>query len=221
MANTFGVTTADPFGIASADFVLVGLTQDTGYTAAVADDARGEYVAASQKSVNGVTRVTATYKSVISTGNVTLTPTAGSATYAIDSVTINLAKGAHSTGTVTGHIHGEGGHNDSERQITIPAFPGFGASAFGLTTGVTDANIQSATYTVTIGHTDDQKADGDHLIGTSHGEKHTVTIESVEDSITPAAPSGWVLTGGGGVEGNQAHKRGTVSAEKYVGYSYS
>ena len=44
---------------------------------------------------------------------------------------------------------------------------------------------------------------------------------AAKDTITPAAPSGWVLTGGGGAEGSNTHKRGSVSAEKYVGYSYS
>ena len=221
--HTFGVTGSDPFGIATADFVLKGISPNISYNPVIADDGVGEYVAASQKSVGGKQTIGATYGSVIITAVAAIEITAGSAAAAaLESVTVSTSKGAHATGSATGHSHVGGtnsNHNDTERTLTIPSFAGFGASNFGLTLGVPEASLQSSSYTIELGHTDDDDKDGNFLAGTCHGEKHTATFEAVDETAW-STPSGWVLQektpDASSIESNTGHMRRRATFVKYI-----
>lgn len=226
--HTFGVTSADPFGIATASFALMGITPVISLDPVIADDARGEFVAASQKSVNAVNRIGTTYKSQVLTAIASITATAGAADpTALESVTVTTTKGVHATGSASGHLHVGGtnsDHNASSRTVTIPEFAGFGASAFGLSIGVPEASLQSSSYTIEIGHTDDQDNGGNFLCGTSHGEKHTATFEAVDETDW-TIPSGWIasenMPDGESIEANNAHMRRRFTIVKHVGFTYS
>lgn len=221
--HTFGVTGSDPFGIATADFVLKGIAPSETYTPVIADDGIGEYVSASQKSVGGKTTISATYGSIIITAVAALEITAGSAAAAaLESVTVSTNKGTHATGTARGHYHVGGtnsNHNDTTRTLTIPSFAGFGASAFGLTLGVPEASLQSSSYTIELGHTDEDDKDGNFLAGTCHGEKHTATFEAVDETAW-STPLGWVLADktpdASNVESNSGHMRRRATFVKYI-----
>lgn len=221
--HTFGVTGSDPFGIATADFVLKGISPSIAYTAAIADDTVGEYVSASQKSVGGKQTIGATYGSVSISAISAIEITAGSAAAnALESVTVSTSKGAHATGSASGHSHVGGtntDHNDTERTLTIPSFAGFGASAFGLTLGVPEASLQSSSYTIELGHTDVDNNLGNFLAGACHGEKHTVTFEAVDETAW-STPEGWTLQektpDASSIESNNGFMSRRASFVKYV-----
>lgn len=224
MTHTFGVTSSDPFGIATEHFILKGLSPSIEYNTPIADDAAGEYVSASQKSVGGKQSIAATYGSVVITevGAIEIATAGEAAAVALESVTISTSKGNHATGSASGHSHIDGtgtNHNGTTRIITIPTFAGFGASLFGLSVGVPESSIQSSSYTVELGHTDDDDKDGNFLCGTCHGEKHTATFEAVDETAW-TVPEGWVLASktpdSSSIEVNNAHMRRVASFVKFV-----
>ena len=140
---------------------------------------------------------------------------------ALDSVTINTAKGQKATVNIAGHIHDQSpssntivGHDTRTRATTIPAFPGFGASAFGLSVGVAEASLQSGTYSLQFEHVDEQAADGNQLCGITHGVKHTVTLEAVEDTAW-TVPQGWTEESDGHNQANTAYRRRTLTISKW------
>ena len=225
MADThpFGVTASDPYGVASAELKLISLGRGTTSNSAAADDEMGEYAPASQVSFGKRQALPAVYKAQVKTNVSALELTVGGAlTIAVESIKVLTAKGQHSTVEVNGHKHlgGTGSsHNDHARTVAIPAFKGFGASAFGLAVGVPPASLQSGSYEVQFGHADDDDADGNFLCGTTHGEKHVASFEAVDETDW-SIPAGWVEeTGQPNGESNQAnntHGRRQLTIVKFV-----
>jgi len=225
MADThpFGVTASDPYGLADSDLALVSLGRGTSSSTDAADDAAGEYVPDSQIAFGKKQSLSAGYKAQIS-GSISgkTVEVGGGVAVAVESIVINTAKGARATVQISGHKHlgGTGtNHNDHARTVVLPAFNGFGASAFGLTLGVPAASLQSSSYSIAIGHTDDDDADGNFLCGTSHGEKHTASYEAV-DETNWSIPSGWIeeagQPNGESDQANNAHGRRKLTIVKYV-----
>lgn len=222
-AHPFGVTAADPYGLADEDLALVSLGRGTSSSSDAADDSNGEYAAASQISFGKKQSLPANYKAQVSAAISGKTLTVGAAQpVAAESITINTTKGARATVAINGHKHigGTGtNHNDNARTIALPSFNGFGASAFGLTLGVPAASLQSGTYAIAIGHLDDDDSDGNFLCGTCHGEKHTASFEAVDETAW-TIPDGWVEEGGQpdaeSDQANSAHGRRKLTIVKYV-----
>lgn len=225
MADThpFGVTASDPYGLADDDLALVSLGRGTSSSTDAADDSAGEYAPASQVSFGKKQSLQANYKAQI-TGSISgKSLTVGAAEpVAAESITINTAKGTRATVAINGHKHigGTGtNHNANGRSIDLPAFNGFGASAFGLTLGVPASSLQSGTYVITIGHTDDDDASGNFLCGTSHGEKHTASFEAVDETAW-TIPDGWGeeagQPNGESDQANNAHGKRRLTIVKYV-----
>ena len=220
--HTFGVTSSDPFGVATTDFILVGLAPTNSLNVAIADNATGEYVTASQKSYGERRGLAASYKAVVITAIADIEIAAGAGTAAaLESVSISTAKGTHATGSAKGHEHVGGtnaNHNTRARTVTIPGFSGFGSSLFGLSVGVPAASIQSATYTVELGHTDAEDKNGNFLAGIEHGEKHTVSFDAI-DETTWTVPEGWVASEKtNGIESNNQFVGCKLTLSKYVDY---
>ena len=217
MSHQFGVASADPFGIADSNLALVSVEEITSQENDAADDGVGEFVPASQIAFGAIKNIRANYKAQVN-GTIECLPTIGGATNALLSVEVNTAKGARTTVAASGHAHTGGtgsAHEDSGREVTIPEFAGFGASAFGLTLGPSAAELQSGRYRVEILHEDDDDKDGNFLCGSSYAEKHTATFEAVSD--TPfAAPAGWLRVDSGPQEANRAHLRQTMTIVKYI-----
>ena len=225
MADThpFGVTASDPYGLADSDLKLVSLGRGTSSSTDAADDEAGEYAPASQIAFGKKQSLPANYKAQIS-GSISgkTVEVGGDDAVAAESITITTAKGARATVAIAGHKHigGTGTvHNDHARTIALPTFKGFGASAFGLTLGVPAASLQSGTYAIAIGHTDDDDADGNWLCGTSHGEKHTASFEAV-DETNWSIPEGWIeeagQPNGESDQSNAGHGRRKLTIVKYV-----
>ncbi|MBQ7252636.1 MAG: hypothetical protein IJS32_08560 [Kiritimatiellae bacterium] len=225
-APAFGVSASDPFGIADASLVLSELQQSTAYTTAIANAGDGEFIPGSQKGlINGQTSLSATYRSATVGTIPARSLTAGGASpSALTGLSISTQAGQHATVSASGHAHVAGtgtNHNARLRAIELPAFDGFGASDFGLGIGVTPAYLQSGTFTVEIGHTDEVDKDGNFLCGTSHSCKYTAEFEAVDDSVAWTCPSGWVIAAsdapGAGRQSSSTHPRRTFRIEKHEG----
>ena len=222
-AHPFGVTAADPYGLADTDLALVSLGRGTSSSSDAADDSNGEYVPASQIAFGKKQSLPANYKAQISGAIIGKTMTVGAAAaVAAESITINTTKGVRATVAIAGHKHigGTGtNHNANGRTVSLPSFNGFGASAFGLSLGVPAASLQSGSYAIAIGHTDDYDADGNFLCGTCHGEKHTATFEAVDETAW-TIPEGWVEEGGQpdgeNDQANNSHGKRKLTIVKYV-----
>ena len=162
--HPFGVTAADPYGLADNDLALISLGRGTTSTTDAADNGLGEYAPASQVSFGKKQSLPATYKAQIIGAIAGKSLTAGGAdAIAVERITINTAKGARATVAIAGHKHigGTGtAHNALARTVSLPSFNGFGTSTFGLSVGVPEASLQSATYDVAINHFDDDDGFG-------------------------------------------------------------
>ena len=221
--HTFGVTAADPYGLADADLALVALPRGTTSSTDCADNGLGEYAPASQTSFGKKQSLNATYKAQITGAISGKTLTAGGATaIAAERITINTTKGARATVQIAGHKHigGTGSaHNALGRTVTLPSFNGFGTSLFGLAVGVPAASVQSASYDVSLGHFDDDDGAGNFLCGSVAGEKHTASFEAV-DETNWIIPSGWVEEAGNpdgeSDQSNAGHGRRKLTIAKYV-----
>jgi len=225
--HTFGVVSADPLGIATEDFILVGTSPVVSLGVAIAEDGLGEFVAASQKTYGAKKAISNSYKSVSIGAIAAIEAAVGEAAeVAVETISISTAKGAHATGSASGHSHIGGtnsDHNDSERTVTVPSFAGFGASDFGLVgLLVPAASLQSATYTIEIGHTDADNNVGNFLAGQCHGEKHTATFEAIDETDW-GIPAGWVaaenMPTGESIEGNKQFHSRRLTIVKHVGYA--
>lgn len=225
MADThpFGVTAADPYGFADENFSLENLGRGTASSSAAARSSLGEYAPASQVSFGKKQSISASYEAQ-TTGAVAANPinVGGDDAVAAESITISTAKGAHAHVQITGHKHigGTGTvHNDNERVIALPTFNGYGASDFGLSLGAPASSLQSGTYTIAIGHTDDEDSNGNFLCGTCHGEKHTASFEAVDETAW-TVPVGWVEEAGQldgeSDQSNSGHGRRRLTIVKYV-----
>ena len=225
MADThpFGVTASDPYGLSDSDIKFISLGRGTSSSTDAADDENGEYAPASQISFGKKQSLPANYKAQIS-GAISgkSVTTGGDDAVAAESITIATTKGARATVAISGHKHigGTGTvHNDKGRTIALPSFNGFGASAFGLSLGVPAASLQSGTYAIALGHTDDDDADGNFLCGTTHGEKHTASFEAVDETAW-TVPEGWIEEAGQpdgeSDQANNAHGRRRLTIVKYV-----
>ena len=222
-AHPFGVTAADPYGLADADLALISLGRGTTASTDAADDGLGEYAPASQVSFGKKQAIPATYKAQI-TGAVsgkTLT-VGGAAAVAVERITINTAKGARATVAIAGHKHigGTGTvHNDHARTVSLPSFNGFGTSTFGLSLGVPASSLQSASYDVAFNHFDDDDGTGNFLCGSVVGEKHTASFEAVDETAW-TIPNGWVEEAGQpdgeSDQSNAGHGRRKLTIVKYV-----
>ena len=195
---TFGAPATDPLGIAVANFALIDAPRRSTLSSDTAKDGMGEYVPATDIAFGQKETINCSYEAQVNGAVGVLTATVGSQdAIAIDSISIQTTKGARATGSATGHQHigGTGtAHNDSERTVTLLAFNGFGASTFGLTIGVPSTSLQSASYKVDVGHTDEEDAAGNWLCGASHGERHVVSFEAIDETAW-STPAGWIRIG--------------------------
>lgn len=221
--HPFGVTAADPYGLADSDLALITLPRGTTSSTDCADNGLGEYAPASQVSFGKKQSLPATYKAQISgaISGKSLT-VGGDEAIAVERITINTAKGARATVTIAGHKHigGTGtAHNDLGRTVALPSFNGFGTSAFGLTVGVPAASLQSATYDVAFNHFDDDDGLGNFLCGSVVGEKHTASFEAVDETAW-VIPSGWIEEAGNpdgeSDQSNAGHGRRKLTIVKFV-----
>lgn len=227
----FGVTSTDPFasiGITSRwgiDFEMISLDHPETQTPVVADDAKGEYVPNSAKQIDGRINHSATYKAQendTSAGGDDISVGAGTAV-AVESLTITCNKGEFAQVQVSGHEHVGGSrttHNNTARNVPVPTFPAFGATTFGYNVGVPEAAIQSATFQISAGHTDDQDKDGNFLCGTTHGITLTMTFEAIDPaawSLTELNADDWIWTEKGNSESNTTHQSKRLTVVKYIG----
>ena len=192
--HVFGVTNADPFGIAVANFKLNGVTRGSTLSSDTATDGLGEFIPATDIVFGEKENISTTYQAAVNGAVGVLTAAVGAdAAVALESVSINTVKGVRATGSASGHQHIGGTntvHNDRERTVTFPAFNGFGASDFGLDLGVPASSLQAGSYRIDVGHSDESDADGNFLCGASHGEKHTASFEAI-DATAWTVPTGW------------------------------
>lgn len=222
--HPFGVTASDPFDFADENYALVSLDRGTSSSVDAADNGEGEYHPQSQISFGKKQNLSATYKAQVSGAISARELLAGTPTpVALETIEISTAKGARTTVTANGHKHIGGtntNHNNLLRTLAIPQHRGFGASSFGLEIGVPAASLQSGTYTITIGHTDDDDADGNFLCGSSHGEVHRARFEAI-DETSWTIPTGWIEEAGNengeSNQANNAHGKRSLSIVKYVG----
>lgn len=194
MSNDYGVTGTDPFAIAAGNVIFKGATRSSSLGSNTATDGLGENIPATDTSFGEKETITANYGVNVNTA-ITLAAfeAGGGVAIAFERLTVTLAKGTNAKLVANGHQHigGTGSlHTARARDITVPAFPGFGTSLFGLTVGPAAASIQSATYTVELGHIDEDDGMGNWLCGASKGEKHTVSFEAIENTAW-VVPSGW------------------------------
>lgn len=138
----------------------------------------------------------------------------------VDRIEIATAKGEKAAMTISGHMHRqtEGGapvthQTVSGKHSSLPAFAGFGASAFGLGVGVEAASLQSATYVLDFIHADDDDEEGNWLCGRTHGAKATATFEAIEETDW-TVPAGWTRKDTGSEERNTAFARRRLVIEK-------
>ena len=229
----FGVTATDPFGIENDwDFSLVNYTESESLSTIAADGKRGEYSPDSQKSINGKVNISATFQSdtIEEDAFDDLSLSVGDAEeIAIDSITVKAQAGQHLQLEIAAHRHLGGSrttHNKSQRDIYFPVMSGFGAQNFGLDIGVPEEALQSATWQVACGHTDDKDKDGNFLCGTTHGVMITATFEAI-DPTTWTIPTGWVLQErspskngsfeGPGTQSSTTHQSRKLTIVKYLG----
>jgi hypothetical protein len=133
--HTFGVTAADPYGLADADLALVALPRGTTSSTDCADNGLGEYAPASQTSFGKKQSLNATYKAQITGAISGKTLTAGGATaIAVERITINTTKGARATVQIAGHKHIAAPVRRTMRLANgdAPDFNGFGTSCSAL-----------------------------------------------------------------------------------------
>lgn len=216
---TYGVQTADPFGIADADLAATSLEKTQSQNVDVSQDHEGEYVGASAIAFGDTEALRVGYLAQVKTTITGKSVDLGGDAIALESFEISTSKGARTTASASGHRHISGtntGHSDEGREVALPAFRGFGADDFGLDITVARADLQSATYRVEIEHSDEEDADGGHLCGSSHGEKHTASFEAITcDSFT--VPDGWQRTDKTDpAESNSGHRRKRLTIVKYV-----
>lgn len=222
-AHPFGVTGTDPYGLADGDLALISLGRGTSSSTDCADNGVGEFAPASQIAFGKKQNLSANYKAQISTAISGKTVTVGAAeAVAAETITINTVKGVRATVAINGHKHigGTGTvHNASSRSVSLPSFNGFGASTFGLSVGVPAASIQSGTYVISVGHTDDDDYVGNFLCGTSHGEKHSASFEAVDDTAW-TIPEGWIEEAGQPTgesdQSNGGHGRRKLTIVKFI-----
>lgn len=227
----FGVTSTDPFasiGITTSwgiDFALISLDHPESQTPVVADDPKGEYVTESAKTIDGKINHSATYKAQENDTlmeDVSISVGAGTAV-AVESMTITCNKGEFAQVQVSGHEHVGGSratHNNTARDVPLPKIAAFGATNFGYELGVPEAAIQSATWQMNAGHTDDQDKDGNFLCGTTHGITLTMTFEAIDPtawSLTTLEADDWIWTEKGNSESNTTHQSKRLTVVKYIG----
>ena len=226
----FGVTSNDPFasiGITTnwgIVFEMISHDHPESQTPVVADDANGEYVTESAKPIDGRINHSATYKAQENDTDAGGTISVGAGTaVAIDSMTITCNKGDFAQVQVSGHEHVGGSrsvHNNTARNVPYPTFPAFGATNFGYDLGVPEAAIQSATWQMSAGHTDDQNKDGNFLCGTTHGIQLTMTFTAIDPtawSLTALVADDWIWTEKGAPESSTTHQTKTLTVIKYIG----
>lgn len=234
--SVFGVTSSNPFsseltGLGN-NFVITSLSKSDSKNVAVPRGPRGEF-AGPGKSTGETTSISMTMTSVVTTALTGLALKLGCAgTQAITQLTINTQAGQFATINITGHKHGTGdSHNKSERTITIPDFIGFGASLFDVegdfgeseTLGVTETELQSSSYQISIEHKDEITNEGDFLCGSSYGVTETLSFEAISDTAWNTAAleeAGWVVQQGnlgedGKEEGNTAHVSRRITLVKH------
>ena len=217
--DDFGSGT-DPFSFEGSSWVMTDQDSNTTISSQATADNDGEYVVASVKTYGEKTDISANYESKVNTA-ITTSLTVNSVTdLAIDGLTINCAQGSKAKASIKGHKHGSGGHIAKARTVVVPEFLGWGGSQFGLETGIDLSCVQSSSYDVAIGHSDQTDNNGDHLVGIGHGEQHTVKIDYVSDTA-PVAIAGWKMTAlpDEGKRSNSGFVSGSVTYTKYVAYS--
>lgn len=218
MANTYGVE-SDPFGLAGEvgkleKFQCVRVRSSTQKDNAVVRDDKGEFIPDTDKTFNEREELTAEYEPIengaVGGGVIAV---GGATALAITRVAIATTGTGHVKVTVTGHQHGASLHTANARDLTLPAFNGFGGANFLALTGVTDAEVQQSSWDAEIGHDDKQNNVGDFLAGRSQGVKLTASVDAVSDA-EPALPAEteWLSDG---IDKQKGQDFWTVSAKAH------
>lgn len=199
MANTFGILTADPFGLDGVagkleKFVLVSVSESASKDGAVVKDATGEYIVATDKTFNEKTDIVAEYEANdpgdVGAGEIA---TGAAAALHVTSVAIATTNTGYAKVTVTGHNHGVTVHTLQARTIKLPAFNGFGGTNFlspDLTT-IVAADVQSSSWSITLDHVDKQNNVGNFLCGVTAGAKIEASVDAVNDTEPAVTETTW------------------------------
>lgn len=126
----------------------------------------------------------------------------------------------HARIRVTAHEHpispdNFGEHLDNARDLVFPAFLGFGANDL-LDVFASELDVQSCTYTITLGHQDDSNNTGGHLVGRSQGEMHSCTVEAITDELPADPDAPWKRTEKSQPRTRDGQYRAKISAEKLI-----
>ena len=159
--HTFGVTGSDPFGIATADFVLKGIAPSETYTPSSRTMALASTFPPPEERGRQTT-IDATYGSVVITAVSAIEITAGSAAGGAGVRHRLTNKGTHATGTARGHSH-VGGELQPQRHhadLDHPSFAGSWRIGVRFDFGRSRGQPPSSSYTIELGHTDEDDKDG-------------------------------------------------------------
>ena len=216
--HTFG-SAGDPLGVASvlSDFTLVQVTDGSTKNDAVVADELGEFIPDSQVIFGEKVEHVCEYECHIKTEAGSLDITSEFAAVALTAVAVKTAKGVHARITVTGHYHVGGtsvAHVANVRTITTPAFLGFGATDMcGSAIATTD--VQSADWSLTLGHVDADNNNGDFLCGRSQGATIEASVEAITET-PPAEPSGWAKVTSSFKKSRDSFWAGSMNCKQYL-----
>lgn len=187
---------------------------------AMVEDEVGEYIPSTHHNHNPRTNFEGEYKCKIRTEvSAIVIPVATNDLFTITGAVLVQVNNNYAVVKISAHEHpdalGDNEHLDRSRNITIPAFLGFGANDH-LDVFDSELDVQRSEYSITIGHTDDANNIGNHLVGCSHGESHTCTVEAITDE-TPADPDApWKVREKRTPRLNTAQYRAIITANKLV-----
>ncbi len=220
MANNFGAV--DLFGLANASFVCIEADDGMESENDVGADNMGSFLADTDYVFNRKRVVSVTYQANTITGALmfpTVVLGGEMNDYTLTAARIEMDNKSRLRLTIDGHLHedvdGDGGHLVNTHTVAFPSIShGFGCSLL-VGGNIPEEGIQRATWSIEIGHVDEDGNLGNQFIGRSQGVRVEATLEAVSD-VEPTVDAAWKLDSFQKPRTNAGMYRVSLSAHKVL-----